>query len=117
MIFMQPKKGDGLRVDNLRLETTPRFPGEPSRCDRITQDTQSRHLQNRWNDRQHRDQRATSSFLTEEQRHRLMDYNRDWLLTAPIETDEGQPRNENLPVAESQIGTAQPEQLTNGKRD
>jgi hypothetical protein len=46
-----------------------------------------------------------------------MDYNRDWLLTAPIETDEGQPRNENLPVAESQIGTAQPEQLTNGKRD
>jgi hypothetical protein len=41
--------------------------------------------------------------LTEEQRHKLMDYNRDWLLNSPIEGD-----------AESQLGTTEPQQLTNG---
>jgi hypothetical protein len=29
--------------------------------------------------------------LTEDQRHRLIEYNRQWLLTAPIEADGGQP--------------------------
>src|SRR6266478_5841930 len=35
--------------------------------------------------------------LTEEQRHRLMEVNREFLLTAPIAADESQPRNGNLP--------------------
>jgi hypothetical protein len=38
--------------------------------------------------------------LTEEQRHKLIEINREWLLTAPIED------------AESQIGTVAPERLT-----
>ncbi len=35
--------------------------------------------------------------LTEKQRHRLMEYNREFLLTSPIKTDKGQPHNGNMP--------------------
>ncbi len=43
--------------------------------------------------------------LTEEERHKLMEYNRQWLLTAPIEDDIGQRHN-------SPSGSEQPEGLT-----
>jgi hypothetical protein len=51
--------------------------------------------------------------LIEDQRHELMRINREWLLTAPIEGDEGQPRNGNLP--ESRSATPEPQRLTNGE--
>ena len=38
-----------------------------------------------------------------------MDYNRQWLLETPIDAEDGTPRSGNLPVVESQIGTAQAE--------
>jgi len=50
--------------------------------------------------------------LTEEQRHELRLINRQWLLTAPIEADDGLPRNGNLP--ESRSAPPEPERLTNG---
>jgi hypothetical protein len=50
--------------------------------------------------------------LTDEQRHGLRLINRQWLLTAAIEADGGQPRNGNLP--ESRSATPEPKRLTNG---